>query len=113
MIDKMKHKKKKTFADSLSKNFGFGAGLQSVMSSFLGINNRFYRGFRLRANHILIVKKKSDLMDFGSAKKNDIRERILLLIRIKAYRGMRHKMKHPSRGQRTHTNGKTKKKFRY
>ena len=109
----MKHKKKRTFADSLSKNFGFGAGLQSVMSSFLGINNRFYRGFRLRAKHILIVKKKSDLMDFGSSKKKDIRESILLLIRIKAYRGMRHKMKHPSRGQRTHTNGKTKKKFRY
>lgn len=112
MIDKMKHKKNTSVSSSF-KNFGFGVGLQSVMSSFLGINNRFRRGFRLRAKHILIFKKKSELMDFGSVKKKDIRERILLLIRIKAYRGMRHKMKHPSRGQRTHTNGKTKKKFRY
>lgn len=97
----------------LSKSFGFGAGLKNVMSDFLGLNIRFRRVLRLRTKHVLIVKKKTDLMDFGSIKKRNIRERVLLLIRIKSYRGMRHKMKHPSRGQRTHTNGKTKKKFRY
>jgi small subunit ribosomal protein S13 len=113
MANKRKYEKKKTFVAFLSKNFGLGVGLKNTMSSFLGLNIRFRRVLRLRAKHILIVKKKTGLMDFGSIKKQDIRERVLLLIRIKAYRGMRHKMKHPSRGQRTHTNGKTKKKFRY
>lgn len=113
MAQKVRYKKKNTFVSFLSKNFGLGAGLKNVMSSFLGLNIRFRRVLRLRAKHVLIIKKKTGLMDFGSIKKKDIRERILLLIRIKAYRGMRHKMKHPSRGQRTHTNGKTKKKFRY
>lgn len=113
MVTKIKYKKKKNLVAFLSKNFGFGAGLKGVMSSFLGLNIRFCRVLKLRAKHILIVKKKTDLMEFGSVKKQDIRERIILLIRIKSYRGMRHKMKHPSRGQRTHTNGKTKKKFRY
>lgn len=113
MVNKIKYKKKKTFVAFLSKNFGFGDGLKGAMSSFLGLNIRFRRVLKLRAKHVLIVKKKTGLMDFGSIKKTNIRERILLLIRIKSYRGMRHKMKHPSRGQRTHTNGKTKKKFRY
>lgn len=109
----MKYKKKKTLVAFIFKSFGFGAGLKDVMSGFLGLNIRFRRVLRLRAKHILIVKKKTGLMNFGGTEKKNIRERILVLIRIKSYRGMRHKMKHPSRGQRTHTNGKTKKKFRY
>lgn len=113
MANKMKYKKKKTLVAFISKSFGFGAGLKDVMSGFLGVNIRFRRVLRLRAKHILIVKRKTGLMNFGSTEKKNIRERILVLIRIKSYRGMRHKMKHPSRGQRTHTNGKTKKKFRY
>lgn len=113
MAHKKKYKKKRTLVALLSKSFGLGHGFKSTMSSFLGLNARFCRVLKLRAKHVLILKKKTGLMDFGPVKKESIKGRVTILIRIKAYRGMRHKMKHPSRGQRTHTNGKTKKKFYY
>ena len=35
------------------------------------------------------------------------------LFKIRTYRGVRHKLKYPARGQRTHTNAKTKQKFKF
>ena len=113
MAHKKQNKKRKTLVTLLSKSYGLGSGFKHTMSSFLGLNARFCRVLKLQAKHVLILKKKTSLMDFGPVKKENIKGRVTVLIRIKAYRGMRHKMKHPSRGQRTHTNGKTKKKFRY
>lgn len=37
---------------------------------------------------------------------------IVLLTQLKSYRGTRHKRHLPCRGQRTHTNGKTCKKYK-
>lgn len=37
---------------------------------------------------------------------------ISFLIRNKVYRGTRHKLGYPVRGQRTHTNARTRKKLR-
>jgi ribosomal protein S13 len=43
--------------------------------------------------------------------KDNIRINILFLIENKTYKGVRHKSGQPVRGQRTHTNAKTKRKF--
>ena len=42
-----------------------------------------------------------------------VKENLEFLSKIKTYRGLRHKFKYPSRGQRTHTNAKTKQKFKF
>ncbi len=77
------------------------------------------------------LKKK---IDFNSLEKESLKESFLLLdslpfktniklkiflddslqklIKIKAYRGLRRKQGFPVRGQRTHTNAKTSKKFK-
>lgn len=41
-----------------------------------------------------------------------IKTRLNFFWNIKLYRGIRHKLRLPGRGQRTHTNGRTKKKFK-
>ncbi len=50
---------------------------------------------------------------FGKNLKEFIRNNIFFFIKIKSYKGNRHKLKYPTRGQRTHTNAKTKKKTTY
>jgi small subunit ribosomal protein S13 len=44
--------------------------------------------------------------------KNEINKNIKKLKKIKAYKGFRHKLKLPVRGQRTKTNAKTRKKIK-
>lgn len=111
MAGKIRYKRN-TLGYFLTKNYGVGKGLREFLTLFIGLNDRF-RSCRLKTRHFVLIRKKGRLMLFGKEAKKDLRERMLLMIRIKTYRGMRHKMKYPSRGQRTHTNGKTKKKFRY
>ena len=48
----------------------------------------------------------------GDKLKETTRENISFLIKIKTNRGLRHRLKYPTRGQRTHTNGRTRKKTR-
>ena len=40
-------------------------------------------------------------------------KRLRFLWAIRVYRGVRHMLKLPARGQRTHSNSKTKKKFKF
>ena len=62
-------------------------------------------------NQILRVVESS-----GYIVANDLRRSVLLskqrLVSIKSYRGLRRKKGFPVRGQRTHTNARTSKKFR-
>ena len=44
--------------------------------------------------------------------KEIIKKNIEFMIELKSYRGIRHKLKYPVRGQRTHTNAKTRIKFK-
>ena len=57
--------------------------------------------FKLTNNY----KKDKDL-------KNELKEIQNFSQKIKTYKGIRNKLKYPCRGQRTHTNAKTKKKFK-
>ena len=49
----------------------------------------------------------------GKKLKNSQKQTFEFLFKIRSYRGVRHKLKYPSRGQRTHTNAKTKQKFKF
>ena len=48
----------------------------------------------------------------SNSNKKLFQDNLNFLFKIKSYRGLRHKFKYPSRGQRTHTNAKTKQKFK-
>lgn len=111
-------KKKKSFRNFtldyfLTNNYGVGLWTCYTLSVLVGLNQRFGIRRRLRIKQVLFMKRKTCNMYIGIDVIKDLRERIIDLIKLKTYRGTRHKMKLPSHGQRTHTNGKTKQKFRY
>jgi small subunit ribosomal protein S13 len=111
-IKKRKPSKKQSLRAFVDKNYGTGSRTGSVLSIQIGLNPRFRRS-KLTKKHVLIIKRKVNQMYIGHKMKKDLRSRIVELIKVKTYRGMRHKLKLPSHGQRTRTNGKTKRKFRY
>jgi ribosomal protein S13 len=66
----------------------------------------------------MLPKKKRNELDFILSKnlidkklKTELKEIDLFSKKIKTYKGIRNKLKYPARGQRTHTNAKTKKKL--
>jgi small subunit ribosomal protein S13 len=86
--------------------------LNDIFKKKIGINKRIKPNF-LRMNHVSGFNNLFNKFTAGKKLKSKIRDNILFLIRIKCYRGIRHKLKYPSRGQRTHTNAKTRKKLTY
>lgn len=103
---------KHSLSTFLKKSYGIGSSTVVSVSKFLGLNDRLYLK-KLRVRHVSGIKKKIRFISFGLDLKESVKDTVRFLIRIKSYRGIRHKNKYPSRGQRTHTNAKTKKKFRY
>jgi len=103
--------KSKTFFKNLINIFGIGKTLASNINYKLGLNQR---------NNPKIIKKKH-LHEFEKIKKslltekklkNHLKEVNVFEQKIKTYRGLRNKLHLPCRGQRTHTNAKTKKKIK-
>ena len=100
---------KHSLSTFLKKSYGIGSSTVVSVSKFLGLNDRLYLK-KLRVRHVSGIKKKIRFISFGLDLKESVKDTVRFLIRIKSYRGIRHKNKYPSRGQRTHTNAKTKKK---
>ena len=94
----------------IKKHYGVSKSSGFVLSEFIGLNSR--KVFkRLKGKYVIVIKRKIKIMAF--VLRLDVKDAVRYLIDNKSYRGMRHRLKYPARGQRTHTNGKTKKKFRY
>ncbi len=98
--------------------------INNIVKTF-GINrkttlNLFKKsGFNVKQNIKFLNSKQQleidkNIKKYPSGKKLyvGIKENLNFLFKIKSYRGLRHKFKYPSRGQRTHTNAKTKQKFK-
>lgn len=102
-----------TLKSAISSIFGIGPFSAESYCKELGLNpNSKYNR--------LLNKQKTVLINFISNNKNKMKqedlsrrisEKILRLVDIRSYRGLRHKQSLPLRGQRTHTNGKTAKKL--
>lgn len=105
--------RKRSLNQFLKKSYGLGCNKGVFISKFLGFNSRLSLKKKLNGKNMNSITKRIKSLFFGSALKDFVRSAIVFLISIRNYRGMRHKSKYPARGQRTHTNGKTKKKFRY
>ena len=79
------------------------------LSQLIGSNPKNFK-FKLKRFQNSYVKKCFDL-NFLSKLKSSITKRLYFFWNIKLYKGIRHMLRLPSRGQRTHTNKQTKKKF--
>ncbi len=92
----------------------FGISKKTVQKAFkksgLNIN---------KSIKVLKQKQQSELnknfknLETGKKLKDSEKQTFEFLFKIKTYRGIRHKLKYPARGQRTHTNAKTKQKFKF
>lgn len=121
---------KKTIKNALTSIFGVGPKRALEVADYLCINpnNRF---FALTSTQISRLCKflTSNYKDEGGAAKlgsgplqgrpllganlqREIRDNINTLVRARSYKGIRHKNCLPVRGQRTHTNAQTQKKFK-
>lgn len=103
--------KKKYVLEKFSFRYGISLKKMYILSKFVGSNpnNRF---FKLKRFQNTYVKQFFDL-EFFSKFKASITKRLYFFWNIKLYRGIRHMLRLPARGQRTHTNKQTKKKFKF
>ena len=102
--------KEKRFLIALTSVYGIGIGTAKNMCLKLGID------FNLKAYQVSedkISKLRSLIDKEGILLEGDLRRKISSDIKrltdISCYRGIRHVKKLPVRGQRTHTNAKTRK----
>lgn len=89
--------------------YGLGENIKTKFFTKFGINQRQNPKFlkSKQFNRIDKIVKKEIL---GNKLNEKIKNRISYQISIKTFRGSRHKLNYPCRGQRTHTNANTKKK---
>jgi ribosomal protein S13 len=85
--------------------------IEQQFSKF-GLNKRLT--FQYATSNVIHKLDKSFESLFNVSRKKKVRtQNIKFLIKIRSYRGQRHRRFLPCRGQRTRTNAKTNKKFRY
>ena len=92
---------------SLQKIFGLGKFSVLHLCKNLGFTS-YSKGFSLKQKDLLTIKHfilKNFVIQLDLKRK--IKNNIIDLIKIKSYRGFRHRLKLPVRGQRSHTNRKT------
>jgi len=95
------------------QEFGINRKRQKNTWSKTGINtkNLFITIKKNLAFKVEILLKKEQV-NRGKFLKENIKKNVEFLIELKNYKGNRHKLKYPVRGQRTHTNAKTRTKFK-
>lgn len=106
------------FLDKIIAGYGVGRKIPSHIIKNSGLNARnnpkvFKKDtINYIAKHFefLFEKNKFNPFTVGRTLRSRIENFIKFSISIKTYKGMRHELKYPVRGQRTHTNAKTTKK---
>lgn len=94
----------------LNKNQGISfSGIKFIFNSF-GVNQKNILKLKPELLKKINVLSKDICDDYSI--KNKLREIIKFYINLKNYKGLRHSESLPVRGQRTHTNARTRKKQR-
>lgn len=103
---------KLTVEKGLTKIFGIGKFRSEEILNLIGIQKRTL--FKdISKNEISRIKKIIEKEFFvGSRLRQNTKSSIQNLVKIRSYRGSRHKNKLPVRGQRTSSNARTQKKRR-
>ncbi len=103
---------KKPIKTALTTIYGIGPKRIKEITNNLCINPNI-RFYKLKITQISkICKYITTNYKVGSFLQKEIKENIKRFVKIKSYKGMRHKNSLPVRGQRTHTNAQTQKKFK-
>lgn len=97
---------------TFSNLYGISVKKVQNLSVSLGLNptNKHFK-FKKKKNSVVLKKFNPD--DYDKNLKLQIKKNITYLNDIRTTRGIRHGLKLPSRGQRTKTNAKTKKTFKF
>jgi small subunit ribosomal protein S13 len=102
----------KNYFDELLTVAGLGEKHVIKLYQKYGLNTKFVEK-KYKKKHLGLIKQNIKKGDFEKKLTDNVRKNIKFLIKIKNYKGNRHKLKYPVRGQRTHTNGKTTKKIKH
>jgi len=94
-----------------SLQYGISLKKMYFFCQLLGANPK-NRRFKLKRKHNILIKQKFNL-EFYLNFKTFINKRLNFFWSIRLYRGIRHKLQLPARGQRTHSNRNTKRKFTF
>ena len=97
---------------TLRSSLGAKNMVSKVLISKLGINSRIKQNYILENKINLLIKTLSKF-NLGNKLKIQIKDNISFIKNIRTYKGIRHKVSLPVRGQRTHTNAKTSKKGKF
>ncbi|KIZ07231.1 Ribosomal protein S13 [Monoraphidium neglectum] len=101
-----------TFYTALGRVFGLGKATGLAIAEEVGISKEA-RVMDVKASHVRqVVAIIDERYKVGDELKRSIRDNILRLIEAKTYRGRRHELGLPVRGQRTSTNAQTARKFK-
>lgn len=96
---------------SFSLVYGVNSKKVKTLCQQVGLNPA-NRELKFKKNHHGLITKKFLAETYDQNLKVQIRKNIKFLTQIRTYRGLRHAVKLPTRGQRTKTNAKTKKRFK-
>jgi small subunit ribosomal protein S13 len=110
-MSKIIYQKSSNFYKKLYKIYGVGKSCLNRIYSKIGINLKTRpRIIKSNAEHEFnkILKKKT----VGKYLKEKTKKSINFFYNIRSCKGIRHKKRYPIRGQRTHTNAKTKKRLK-
>ena len=102
----------KNYFDELLKVAGLGEKNLIKLYDKYGLNTKLIEK-KYKKKHLKLIKQNIKKGEVEKKLVDNIKKNIKFLIKIKTYKGNRHKLKYPVRGQRTHTNGKTTKKIKY
>lgn len=105
--------KRKYLSNALCAVYGINESLSSTICASLGFQKKFLTK-NLSEKQIENINKYVEEKEFliKGELQRWLKQKIDLLSTIKTYRGSRHRLGLPVRGQRTHTNAKTVKKLR-
>lgn len=105
-------KNNKNYFNELLNVTGLGRKHVCELYDKYGLNTKFVER-RYKKKHLMLIKQNIKKGGFDKKLTENVKNNVKFLIKIKTYKGTRHKLKYPVRGQRTHTNGKTTKKIKY
>ena len=103
----------KTTLKYLGHILGIGKSTAINIHKNIGLNTRKSPKLLKKKHNIIIQKYIKTLLTTEKKLKLNTKESIKFQQDIKTFRGIRNKLNYPCRGQRTHTNGKTKKKLKH
>lgn len=103
--------KPKIIAKATNNNYGVGLNILKGFKNKVGLNTRI-KNITWNAFHINQFLKVSKSLILNKALKLFNRNTVEFMQNLRTYKGIRHKLKYPCRGQRTHTNAKTVKKLK-